>query len=62
MSECDTLKELCPYVSPRCYVKYNTMLVACGIGLPKLRVHNWGVDNSFAWYITRAVAAQHCLA
>ena len=35
------------YVSSRSDLKYSRMLVACGIGLQKLRVHNWGVDNSF---------------
>ena len=24
--------------------------MACGIGLQKLHVHNWGVVNSFVWY------------
>ena len=26
--------------------------MACGIGLKKLHMHNWGVVNSFMWYIT----------
>ena len=41
-------KEMCPYVSSCGYLKYT--LVACGIGLSKLHVHNWGVVNSFVWY------------
>ena len=26
--------------------------MACGIGLKKLHMHNWGVVNSFMWCIT----------
>ena len=37
------------------YLKYSRMLVACGICLQKPSVHNWGVDNSFLWYVTSTV-------
>ena len=33
------------------------MLVACGIDLQKLWVHNRGLVNSLVWYITSVVAA-----
>ena len=54
------LKELCPYLSSRGYLKYCRMLVACATGLQKLYMHNWGVVNS-VWYIISTVGA-HCLA
>ena len=40
------------------------MLVACGIGLQKRCMHNWGVVNSFVWYIISVVhyRSAHCLA
>ena len=38
------------------------MLVACGIGLQKIRVHNESVVNLLVWYIISAVAAPHWLA
>ena len=35
--------------------------MACGIGLQKLCMHNWAMDNSFVWYIISTIAALHTL-
>ena len=55
-------KEACPYVCSHGYHNTGSMLEACGIGLKKQYTHNWGVVNSFMWYIISVVATLHCLA
>ena len=36
--------------------------MAYGIGQQKLCMHNWGMVNSFVWYIISVVVSLHCLA